>query len=111
VRHGPGWCCGPPPLPPGEEAQVDYGYLGSWLDPRSGRRRRVWAFSLVLPYSRHLFIRPVISMDQRAWAESHVQAFEFFGGCPRRLLCLAALCGRGGPMPSSLGIDRTSSAT
>lgn len=75
-----------PPLPPGEEAQVDYGYMGAWLDPRTGRRRRVWAFSMVLRYSRHLFVRPVITMDQRAWTESHVQAFEFFGGCPRRLV-------------------------
>src|SRR5216683_3718025 len=75
-----------PPSPPGAEAQVDYGYLGTWLDPRSGRRKRVWAFSMVLRYSRQLFIRPVISMDQRAWAESHVQAFEFFGGVPARVV-------------------------
>jgi len=75
-----------PPLPPGEEAQVDYGYLGAWLDPRSGRRRRVWAFSMVLRCSRYLFVRPVTVMDQRAWTESHVQAFEFFGGCPARLV-------------------------
>ena len=75
-----------PPLPPGEEAQVDYGYLGLWPDPRTGRRRRVWAFSMVLPYSRHLFVRPVTVMDQRAWTESHVQAFAFFGGCPARLV-------------------------
>jgi hypothetical protein len=37
-----------PPSPPGEEAQVDYGYLGAWSGPRAGRRRRVWAFSMVL---------------------------------------------------------------
>ncbi len=75
-----------PPSPAGEEAQVDYGYLGAWFDPRAGRRRRVWAFSMVLRYSRHLFVRPVIRMDQRAWVESHVQAFEFFGGCPARVV-------------------------
>lgn len=75
-----------PPLPPGEEAQVDYGYLGMWSDPRTGRRRRVWAFSMVLRCSRHLFVRPVTVMDQRAWTESHVQAFEFFGGAPRRIV-------------------------
>ena len=91
---------------PGEEAQVDYGFLGTWFDPRAGRRRRVWAFSMVLAYSRHLFVRPVIGMDQRTWVDSHVAAFEFFGGCPRRivpenvprnifrLLWPAALCGR-----------------
>ncbi len=75
-----------PPIPAGQEAQVDYGYLGSWFDPSAGRRRRLWAFSMVLPYSRHLFIRPVISMDQRAWVDSHMAAFEFFGGCPRRVV-------------------------
>jgi hypothetical protein len=75
-----------PPTPPGEEAQVDYGYLGVWFDPRAGRRHRVWAFSMVLRYSRHLFMHPVIRMDQRAWVDCHVWAFEFFGGCPHRVV-------------------------
>jgi len=75
-----------PPGEPGAEAQVDYGYLGLWLDRSTGRRRRVWAFSMVLPYSRHLFVRPGVSMAQRAWVEAHVAAFEFFGGAPRRLV-------------------------
>jgi hypothetical protein len=29
--------------PAGQEAQIDYGYLGSWVDPVGGRPRRVWA--------------------------------------------------------------------
>ena len=40
---------------------------------------------MVLPYSRHLFIRPTVSMTQRAWTEAHVAAFEFFGGVPAKL--------------------------
>ncbi len=72
--------------PPGEEAQIDYGHLGSWVDPTSGRQRRVWAFAMVLAASRHMFIRPVLTMDQRAWTEAHVEAFRFFGGVPRRLV-------------------------
>jgi transposase len=72
--------------PPGQEAQIDYGYLGSWVDPVGGRRRRVWAFVMVLSCSRHLFVRPVLTMDQQAWTECHVEAFEFFGGAPRRLV-------------------------
>jgi transposase len=71
---------------PGEEAQIDYGYLGSWVDPAAGCRRRVWAFVMVLCCSRHLFVRPVLTMDQRAWTEAHIAAFEFFGGVPRRLV-------------------------
>ena len=32
---------------PGAEAQLDYGHLGSWTDPGSGARRRVWGFIMV----------------------------------------------------------------
>jgi transposase len=70
----------------GEQAQIDYGQLGRWLDPVSGRLRTVWAFVMVLACSRHLFVRPVLKMDQRAWTECHVAAFEFFGGVPARLV-------------------------
>ena len=48
-----------PPVPPGE-AQIDYGYLGRWLDPLANRVRRVWAFVIVLACSRHMFVRPVL---------------------------------------------------
>lgn len=72
--------------PPGEEAQIDYGKLGMWLDPDTGRKRSVWAFVMVLPTSRHMFVRPVLMMGQQAWTEAHVEAFAFFGGTPRRLV-------------------------
>ena len=75
-----------PPVDPGDEAQVDYGYLGMWLDPATGRRRRVWAFSMVLAYSRHLFVFPVLRMDQQAWVDAHVAALEFYQACPRRIV-------------------------
>jgi transposase len=74
------------PAEPGAEAQIDYGQLGRWADPRSGRRHTVHAFAMVLCCSRHMFVRPVIIMDQRAWTECHVAAFEFFGGVPARLV-------------------------
>jgi hypothetical protein len=70
----------------GEQAQIDYGMLGRWLDPLSGKLRTVWAFVMVLACSRHMFVRPVLKMDQRAWTECHVAAFEFFGGVPARLV-------------------------
>ncbi|WP_158088871.1 IS21 family transposase [Thermoactinospora rubra] len=71
---------------PGFEAQVDYGLLGSWTDPRTGRSQRIWAFVMVLSHSRHMFVRPVMSMDQASWTASHVEAFAFFGGAPARLV-------------------------
>ncbi len=41
---------------------------------------------MVLAYSRHLFVYPVLRMDQQAWVDAHVAAFEFFGSCPRRVV-------------------------
>jgi transposase len=72
--------------PPGQEAQIDYGYLGQWIDPATGRIRRVWAFVMVLSASRHLFVRPVLAMTLAAWIQAHVLALGFFGGAPRRLV-------------------------
>jgi len=72
--------------PPGEEAQIDFGYMGIWIEPLTGRRRRVWAFSMVLPNSRHMFTRPVFNMTLPVWIECHALAFEFFGGVPLRLV-------------------------
>jgi hypothetical protein len=75
-----------PLVPAGEEAQIDYGYLGSWLDPLVQRVRRVWAFVMVLACCRHMFVRPVLSMEATSWVAAHVAAFEFFSGVPRRLV-------------------------
>jgi len=75
-----------PEVEPGEEAQIDYGFMGTWFDPLAQRARRVWAFVMVLACSRHMFVRPVLSMDASSWVASHVAAFAFFAGAPRRLV-------------------------
>jgi transposase len=75
-----------PTPPPGQEAQVDYGRLGRWLDPTTGKPVTVWAFVMVLCCSRHMFVYPVVRMDQRAWTEAHVEAFRFLGGVPARIV-------------------------
>jgi hypothetical protein len=69
--------------PPGEEVQIDYGYLGLMQDPVTGKRRRVWVFIMVLSHSRHMFVRAVLRMDQSAWLENHIIGFDFLGGVPR----------------------------
>jgi len=48
-----------PLIDPGSEAQIDYGFLGPWVDPVTQRARRVWAFVIVLACWRHMFVRPV----------------------------------------------------
>ena len=76
----------PGAVEPGSEAQIDYGRLGMWTDPETGSRHTVWAFVMVLSCSRHMFVCPVLRMDQEAWTRCHVEAFAFFGGVPARLV-------------------------
>jgi transposase len=75
-----------PPVPPGSEAQIDYGKLGMWTVPGGSRRVAVWAFVMILSCSRHMFVRPVIRLDQHAWSEATMLGFEFFGGVPARIV-------------------------
>ena len=69
--------------PPGEVAEVDYGRLGLWIDPLTGRRRTINGFIMTLAFSRHVFVDPVDCCDQASWVASHVRAFTFFGAAPR----------------------------
>jgi len=84
-RSGPAVTVLRPAVPPGE-GQIDYGYLGRWVDPVGGRARKVNAFVMLLACCRHMFVRPVFSMDQSSWTAAHVAGFEFFGGVPDRLV-------------------------
>ncbi len=47
--------------PPGEQSQVDWAEIGYFLD-ESGVRRKVYAFVMVLSYSRMLFVEFVTDM-------------------------------------------------
>ena len=53
--------------PPGDEAQVDFGYAGLMYDPATGSRRRAWAFVMTLSFSRHQYVELVF--DQEVLAE------------------------------------------
>jgi transposase len=69
---------------PGEQAQVDWAHFGKF---RVGRAERVlWAFVMVLSYSRQVFLRFFLGSSMPFFVRGHVEAFEFFGGVPRVLL-------------------------
>ena len=71
---------------PGELAEVDFGKLGRVPDPATGKPRTLWAFILVLVYSRHLFVAPVLRLDQETWLRCHLMALDFFAGRMRRIV-------------------------
>ncbi len=71
----------------GEAMELDYGRLGTWIDPLGGRRHTVWAFVATLRASGMHFVRPVLRMDQRTWITCHLEALAFFGGVARFWIC------------------------
>lgn len=72
--------------PPGEEAQVDFGYAGLMYDPETQRKRKTWAFIMTLSSSRHKFVRFVFHQDTAMWLDCHERACAFFGGVPKRVV-------------------------
>ena len=86
MRGAPGTTIRLDDPPPGEEAQVDFFYVGLWHDPDLGRRRKLYAFLMTLSHSRHQFLYPVLAEDAVAWHEGHVKGLAFFGGTPRRIV-------------------------
>jgi transposase len=71
---------------PGAEAQVDFGYAGRLVDPRTGELRRAWAFIMTLSHSRHQYATFVFDQKVSTWLACHRQAFEYFGGVPRKIV-------------------------
>lgn len=72
--------------PPGNEAQVDFGYAGKLLDPETKRERKAWAFVMTLSWSRHQYVEFVWDQSVRTWLECHRRALMFFGGVPERVV-------------------------
>jgi transposase len=72
--------------PPGQEAQVDFGYAGLMCDPETEKKHRTWAFIMTLSSSRHKFVRFVFSQDSGTWIDCHERALAFFGGVPKRIV-------------------------
>lgn len=71
---------------PGQQAQVDFGYVGLMQDPETGKQRKTWAFVMILSYSRHRFVRFVFRQDSSTWIDCHLRAFAYFQGCPKSIL-------------------------
>ena len=66
---------------PGEEAQVDFGYVG-YLPDATGRKRKAWVFNMRLSYSRLDYYEVVFDQTVETFIQCHQNAFEYFGGVP-----------------------------
>jgi len=72
--------------PPGYEAQVDFGEVGTFLDPDTGQPRKTYVFVMTLSYSRHLYAELVFDQKALTWLAAHTRALAYFGGTPQRLV-------------------------
>jgi transposase len=69
---------------PGEQAQVDWAHFGKF---QVGRATRVlWAFVMVLSFSRQLFLRFFPGASMPFFLRGHVDGFTALTGVPRVLL-------------------------
>lgn len=69
---------------PGEEAQVDWAHFGT--HPVGRTTRALSIFVMVLSFSRQPFITFFYDQRMTSFLHGHLDAFDFFGGVPRRVL-------------------------
>jgi transposase len=86
-----GWRKRPPTVlvadgTPGEEAQLDFGKMGTLLDPETGRSRCLYALVVTLVVSRYQFVWPTFRQTTEAVCEGLDAAWRFFGAMPRVLI-------------------------
>jgi len=71
---------------PGEVAEVDFGRLGLVFDPEQGRNRVLHALIVTLVHSAHQYVYTTHSQKLPDVIEGLEEAFEYFGGVPRRVI-------------------------
>ena len=69
---------------PGLQAQVDWKEFGRQVV--DGRETKLYAFVMVLGYSRKAFVRFTTRMDSATLLACHILAFAYFGGVPWEIL-------------------------
>ncbi len=65
---------------PGEEAQVDFGYIGTIKV--NNRHKKAWIFVMTLSYSRYMYVQIVFDQSVKTFIECHKNGFKYFGGVP-----------------------------
>ena len=66
---------------PGEEVQVDFGYMGRF--ERNGKEIKVWVFCMLLSHSRYGYYEVVTDQSIPTFLACHRNGFEYFGGVPQ----------------------------
>ena len=76
----------------GQDLDIDFGYLGKFLD--EGIIRKAWVFGFRLRHSRRTYREVVLDQSSKTFLLAHINAFEWFGGVPKNIIldnCKAAI--------------------
>lgn len=68
---------------PGEEAQVDFGYIGTLKVNETPRK--AWVFVMSLSYSRYMYVAITLDQSVQTFIRCHTEAFRYFGGVPQTI--------------------------
>lgn len=71
---------------PGQEAQVDFGLMGTLTDPHDGTARRLYALIVTLVVSRYMFVWPTFVQTTAAVCEGLDEAWRFFGAMTKAIV-------------------------
>jgi len=70
--------------PPGRQAQVDWGHLGTLT--MAGEECKLWGFVLTLGYSRMMMAEAALNQKLGTLLRMHEEAFRQLGGVPQEIL-------------------------
>jgi transposase len=70
--------------PAGQQAQVDWGHLGSLL--ADGKEYKLWGFTFTLGYSRMMMAGCAVDQKLGTLLRMHEEAFRQLGGVPKEIL-------------------------
>ena len=74
----------PVETPPGRQAQVDWGHFGTIV--HHGVVRHLYAFVLVLSWSRQRYVEFTVSQDMATFLACHARALAALGGVPAEIV-------------------------
>jgi len=71
--------------PAGQEAQIDFGLMGTVTDAE-GKSRRLWALIVTLSSSRYMHVWPTFTQTVEDVCAGLDAAWRFFGGVPKHII-------------------------
>jgi hypothetical protein len=71
---------------PGETLQLDWGKLRDVIDPKTGKKKTLWAFVGIMGFSRYMMVKLVWDNKTETTLNAIEEMFNELGGVPQRII-------------------------